>query len=173
MIFHIDMSNHYHQGSYSVLAIVSVNTSNKSDHNHKKGVVIEEPLRSKIVAKYGETMLHAGLIYFLIKDLSVIKSVVICADVNPLGKVMSYLNILYPGMFGRLKSLREIRELVGQPKLKSASDAFARNIKKNYFKRLNIKRRKNYFDDGSVISISDTEKFNRDELFRILEKINR
>lgn len=161
------MSNHYEQKTYSVLALVSVNSNIYCNNNTKKGVIISEPIRKKFVSTYTEKKLHAALIYFLIKDIKKIKKIIICADVRPIEKVMSYLSQLEPGLFGRLKPLSELREEIGDQKLKSAADTFARNINHNFKKRKNKHRSKSYFHDGTILIFS----IEYPELIKKLEKV--
>jgi len=152
------MSNRYNQNSYSVIAGVSVNESNKN-HIFEKAIVITDPIRKELIKNYSVHKIHASIINLLIKDTQRIKKIIICSDVNPVDKVMSLVNELLPGMFGRIKSIEDLREEIGDKTFQSKADGFARNVNRNFPKRLNKHRRKNYFDNESVIVI-DNEKSN-------------
>lgn len=166
------MSNHYEQKDYSVIASVSVKIdSNQQDHNHKRGFVLSEPQRKKLLEEYNNVEIHAAIIYHLIKDIEDIEKIIICTDVKPVEKVMVFLQALYPGMFGRLKSLNELRREAGEPNFKSAADALARNINKSYPKRKNKKKRKEYYDDGSVTIVNSYKSASYLELLENLRKI--
>jgi hypothetical protein len=171
MILHVDMSNHYEQKNFSVIAIVSVDIDNSLDNNLRIGLVIDEPHRSTLLKKYTQQEIHAASIAFLIKDLTNIKRLIVCPDINPPEKIMSLLNDLIPGMFGRVKSLSDIREEIGDNKLKSQADSFARNINTHFEKRRNIHRIKEYFIDKTVKIISELDKEQYNEFIITLEKI--
>jgi len=155
MIFHIDMSNHYGQKSYSVLALSSVNQSKVDFGEIHKAVIIEDPFRAKILEKYSDIELHAVLIFYLIMDIPKINKIVLCNDVRPFERVKNLLNILNPRLIDKIKSLTEIREELGDSTIKSAADSFARNVNRHYIKRNNNHRRKSYFDDGSILLIHE------------------
>jgi hypothetical protein len=166
------MSNHYEQGDYSVIALVSVSIeNNKNDHQVQKGIVIDDIVRKNILPKYELHEIHAAAIYMLIKELENIEKVIVCGDIKPVEKVMSNVQIVHPGIFGRLKSLIELRRETGDAKLRSAADGFARNINSNYPKRKNVKRKKEYFDDGSVIILNSLNSTEYKEFSRVLGKI--
>ncbi len=155
MIIHIDMSNRYYQKKYSVVACVSVDFKNKDNHLFRKGVVITEPLRSELIKENSVVNLHAALVLLLIKDCTKIKKLIICSDVNPIDKVLSHILKIKGELFGRLKSIEELREEIGEKGYKSAANSFARNVNRNYPRRANTYRSKRYFTDGTVMILSN------------------
>jgi len=173
MIIHIDMSNRYYQKKYSVVAGVSVDLENKNNYWFRKGIVLTEPLRSELIKEHSAVHLHAALISLLIKDNIKIKKLIICSDVNPVEKVLSCILMIKEELFGRLKSIEELREEIGQKGYKSAADAFARNINRNYPKRLNKHRTKRYFTDGTVIILNKENPKSYESLNMYLEDIKK
>lgn len=173
MIIHVDMSNRYYQKRYSVVACVSVDFKNKNNHLFRKGAVITEPLRSKLIKEYSVVDLHAALISLLIKDCIKIKKLIICSDVNPVEEVMSCILKIKGELFGRLKSIEELREEIGLKGYKSAADSFARNINRNYPKKANTHRSKRYFADGTVVILSSEDPKGYELLNKYLKKRNK
>jgi hypothetical protein len=170
MILHVDLSNHYAQKSYSVVALVSVSQANRRDGMLKRGIVITDPLRQQLAGKYSAVRLHSALIFRLLEGLSP-KKIILCADVEPIDKVISLICALRDDLvLGRFKPLNDLREELGNSDYRSEADAFASNINRNFNKRRNKRRRKEYFDDGSVIVISEKDK-EYDSLVESLEKL--
>jgi len=166
MIFHIDMSNHYDQKKYTVLAMVSVDLKQKRDYNIKKGIILTESLRSKLLKKYSVEQLHAGLISLLLEPFIPIKKVIVCPDVRNTEKVFGIISSIHPQLvLGCFRSLNELREEIGKHKYKSEADAFARRINRSYSKRKNI-HRNNLFLSGNVEIISSEKS----ELCKRLEE---
>ncbi|MCX6707277.1 MAG: hypothetical protein NT001_04010 [Candidatus Woesearchaeota archaeon] len=157
MIYHIDMSNNYHQKDYSILALVSVSNKDlKKDGYIKKGVIITEPLRSDLLKEFSEIQLHSSLISILIKDLIPFKKVIICPDIKPIKEVIMGVCKLHPELTSEhLKSLSELREEIGNDRYKSEADAFAKAMNRNFKKRKNIHRNNDFFDNGSILIISN------------------
>lgn len=169
MIFHIDISNNYGQKDYSVLGLVSVTVDNKKDGIIKKGVVITDPLRKDLLKDYSVIQLHSALISTLINGLKPIKKVIICPDITPIDKVIGLISDLSPELvLGKLKSLTELREELGNPRYKSEADAFAKNINKHFKKRKNIHKVKEYFTNNSITIISHKDS---NECKSLLEKL--
>ncbi len=173
MIIHVDMSNRYNQSRYSVVACVSVDFDSKENHLHRKGIVITEPLRSSLLKEYSNINLHTAFILLLIKDYQEIKKLIICSDVNPVHKVIFNLQDVRKDLLGKLKSIEELREEIGDKTYKSAADAFARNIKRNFPKKANRHRAKKYFLDGSVIIIDKDFDSNYNLLLSYLKKLKK
>lgn len=172
MLYHIDFSNNYTQKNFSVVGLVSSFEFNQKNEifnkkNVKKAIVIEEPLRTKIINSYSITKLHSILITFLIENLKDIKKIIICADVQPIEKVIEYLIKINPQLNGKLTSIPHYREEIHNPKYKSEADAFARSVNRNYKKRKNRHRRKKLFDDIPIITI----KSETSEEYKRLSKI--
>ena len=65
--------------------------------------------------------------------------------------------------------MSELREEIGNPSYKSEADAFAKKINRNFKKRKNTHRAKEYFDD--VILITDSNSIEYENLMKKLEKI--
>ncbi|MFT4297989.1 MAG: hypothetical protein ACMXX5_02245 [Candidatus Woesearchaeota archaeon] len=172
MIYHIDMSNHYNQKNYSVIAVVSVNSKNKKDNSVKKAIVITEPFRSKLLKDYSQIQLHAAIVSLLIEDLIPFKIAYICPDIKPIDNVISYICQLHPELvLGHFKSLNELREGIGDMKYCSEADAFARNVNRNFNRRKNRHRRRDYFDDDlNLMIVSYEHSINGKKL---IEKLRR
>jgi len=172
MIFRIDMSNNYKQKSYTVIALVSVDSNNKKDNQLKKGIVLTDPLRNQLMKKYTDVQLHAGLISILLEDLVPFKRAIICPDIKPIEKVFGCICSLHPELvFGHLKSLSELREELGNNRYKSEADAFARRINRNFKKIKNIHRKKSFYD--LVIIINSNKSLYYDCFLKKLEKLRR
>ena len=169
MIFHLDISNHYGQKEYTVLGLVSVTSDNKKDGIVRKGLVITDPTRKDLLKDYSDMQLHSALISLLIDGVRPIKKIIICPDITPIDKVIGLVCDLSPELvLGKLKSLNELREELGNPHYKSEADAFVKNINKNFKKRRNAHRRKDYFTKDNIIIISNK---NSNEYKLLLEKV--
>jgi hypothetical protein len=108
----------------------------------------------------------------LIEDLTKVKRIIICEDIQPFEKMISKICELHPSyVLGVFKSLRELREEIGNPKYKSEADAFARNIHKNLKKAKNLNRRKKYFDNKIIRIISSKNSLNYKELIEKLRRL--
>jgi hypothetical protein len=172
MIYHIDMSNHYDQKNYSVIAVVSVNSSHKKDNSIKKALIITEPFRTKILKDYSQIQLHAAIISILIEDLIPFKTAYICPDVKPIEKIISLICQLHPQLvLGHLKSLNELREAIGDMTYSSEADAFARNVNRNFNKRKNYHRRKDYFEQERNLIVITNEFTENGQ--KLIEKLRR
>ena len=124
------------------------------------------------VKSYSSQELHASLIAFLLKDIEKIRKIIVCAYVRPVDKVIGLICKIKPELvFGIFKPLAELREEIGNSNYNSEADAFARNINKNFYKRKNSKRCQKYFQDGSVIIISNENTNELIKIKKILEKI--
>jgi hypothetical protein len=164
------MSNHYDQKDYSVIALVSVDSNNHKDNQLKKAIIITDPSRKNILKEYSNIQLHATLIATLLEGLVPLRKVFICSDINPVEKVIGGICEFYPELtLGNLASLNDLRDYMGNKNYKSEADAFAADVNRSFPKRNNIHRKKDYFEDGSVIIIS---KGNEHEM-ELKEKMRR
>ncbi len=168
MILHVDMSNRYNQGNYSVVACVSADNEHRCDNKFKKGLVIEKSLRADLLKKYSQVEIHVALVSLMIKNKKDISRLIICSDVNPVHEVIKEVSKFKKNKV-RTSSIEELREEKNKSNLKSAADSFAKGIKRNFPKRKNKHRAKSYFKDGTVNIIERNSK----EYGFVLNKLNK
>jgi len=82
------------------------------------------------------------------------------------------LMTLHPELVvGRLFSITELREAIGNPKYKSLADAHARRINRHFQKRKNVNRKPEFFSNNSVIIITNSASPKYNSLIEKLRRI--
>lgn len=166
------MSNRYNQGKFSVVAGVSTDKNHRPDGQFKKGLVIGAELRTELLKKYSQIELHAGIINCLIEDQKDVNELIVCSDVNPVGEVINLISIARFKAINKMISIEGLRKEKYINKLKSAADPFAKNIKRNFPKKKNIHRIREFFKDGTVTIVEQNSKEHK-QLLYYLKKLKK